>query len=481
MKPSVSVVFASFIALISAIVLVVFIRLPVSSLWRGYNILYVPVELEEQVVLQALEAVGIADAVSLSKQQQPVYSTFAPVQSIVSTQHSYLRQRENYFFDRSQQMQLFYVPSESMEQAQTVVDFLQSLPGGMNAGLEGKTTYPWMVPLVVFLVFLILVVLSRAKGFMLTVGFFPLLFSICIPSYSGAGGATLLLYCFFLCSTFWKRKDMFKAIKKSALILLFGCASVPVAFMGSWKEGLLFLVTIVASLSLCFVLVNWEPKKSKGFMPVPIRSARLVSVVSSVASFTLFIPAVAATILSISLLFFGYFPSDTSINGLFLPAPARYTDTISFDSVSFQDNGQQAYLEEELPSLVHYVDWVWDTLTYSYRSLHELQVFELVSAGETLLLPSYRVNQEGIIQEEYTPVYSLDDAFISSVMEGIQDEAFQIEAVLKKQNCFTSVVYRRMGDFLAGGSQGQVFIFLSLFTTIVISLIAGIFIWRIQK
>ena len=78
MKPSVSVVFASFVALISAIVLVVFIRLPVSSLWRGYNILYVPVELEEQVVLQALEAVGIADAVSLSKQQQPVYSTFAP-------------------------------------------------------------------------------------------------------------------------------------------------------------------------------------------------------------------------------------------------------------------------------------------------------------------------------------------------------------------------------------------------------------------
>ena len=481
MKPSVSIVFASLLAFISAIILVVCIRLPVSSLWKGYNILYVPVELEEQVVLQALESVGIEEVVSLSKQQQPVYSTFAPVQSIVSTQHSYLRQRENYFFDRSRQMQLFYVPTVAMDRAQVAVDFLQSLPGGLNTGLEGKTTYPWIVPLVVFLVFLILVVLSQAKSFMLTAGFFPLLFSVCIPSYSGASGAILLLYCFFLCSTFWKRKEILKAIKKSALILLFGFASIPVAFIGSWKEGLLFLVTIVASLALCYILVNFAPKKSKGFMPVPIRSARLVSLVSSVASFTLFIPAVAATILSVSLLFFGYFPSDTSINGLFLPAPARYTDTVSFDTISFEDNGQQVYLEEELPSLVHYVDWVWDTLTYSYRSLHELQVFELVSAGETLLLPSYRVNHEGIIQEEYTPVYSLNDAFISSVMEGIQDGAFQIEAVLKKQNCFTSVVYRRMRDFLAGGSQGQVFIFLSLLTTIVISLIAGIFIWRIQK
>ena len=95
MKPSVSVVFASLLACISAIILVVCIRLPVSSLWKGYNILYVPVELEEQVVLQALESVGIEEVVSLSKQQQPVYSTFAPVQSIVSTQHSCLRQREN--------------------------------------------------------------------------------------------------------------------------------------------------------------------------------------------------------------------------------------------------------------------------------------------------------------------------------------------------------------------------------------------------
>ena len=481
MKPSVSIVFASLLACISAIILVVCIRLPVSSLWKGYNILYVPVELEEQVVLQALESVGIEEVVSLSKQQQPVYSTFAPVQSIVSTQHSYLRQRENYFFDRSRQMQLFYVPTVAMDRAQVAVDFLQSLPGGLNTGLEGKTTYPWIVPLVVFLVFLILVVLSQAKSFMLTAGFFPLLFSVCIPSYSGASGAILLLYCFFLCSTFWKRKEMLKAIKKSALILLFGFASIPIAFIGSWKEGLLFLVTIVASLALCYILVNFAPKKSKGFMPVPIRSARLVSLVSSVASFTLFIPAVAATILSVSLLFFGYFPSDTSINGLFLPAPARYTEAMSFDSASFQDSGQQEYFGVELPSLVHYVDWVWDTLTYPYRSLHETQIIDLVAVGETVVMPSYQMNDKGIIQEGYTPIYSLDDSFIKSVLEGIREDGFQIERVLKTQNCFTSVVYRRMGDFLGGESQGQVYTILSLLATILISLVAGIFIWRIQK
>lgn len=481
MKPSLTVIFASFFALVSAIVLVVCIRLPVSSLWHGYNILYAPVELDEQLVLQTLEEAGIHNVISLSKQQQPVFSSFAPVQSIVSSQQSYLNQRENYFFDRSRQVQLFYVPSASIRQAQKAVASLQSLPGGEASGLEGKISYPWIVLLVVFVVFGILVILSHARNFMLMSGFFPLLFTVCTPSYSGACGIILLLYSFFLCSMLWKRKEMLKTIRKNFLILLFGFAGIPITFIGSWKDGLLFVLTIFASLTMCYILEHLILNKSRGFIPVPIRSAGLVSLSSSVASFTLFIPAVAAIILSVSLLFFGYFPSDTSINGLFLPAPARYTDTMSFDTASFQDNRQNTYLEEELPSLVHYVDWVWDTLTYPYRSLHQSQGFELASGGETLSLPQYQVNQEGIIQEEYAVVYSLDDLFISSVIDEIKEDGFQIERVLKKQNCFTSVVYRRMGDFLSGGAQGQNFIFLSLFATILVSLIAGIFIWRIKK
>ena len=138
MKPSLTVIFASFFALVSAIVLVVCIRLPVSSLWNGYNILYAPVELDEQLVLQTLEEAGIHNVISLSKQQQPVFSSFAPVQSIVSSQQSYLNQRKNYFFDRSRQVQLFYIPSTSIRQAQNAVASLQSLPGGEASGLEGK-------------------------------------------------------------------------------------------------------------------------------------------------------------------------------------------------------------------------------------------------------------------------------------------------------------------------------------------------------
>lgn len=481
MKLSLPVVVASLLALTTAIILVVFVRIPVSSLWRGYNVLYVPVEIDEERVLQVLDDMGVQDVITLSTQQQPLYSPYAPVQSIVSAERSYLKQRENYFFDRAMQMRLFYVQNDYMNEAFDAVKVIQNFPGGEKSGLEGKASYPWIVIFVVVVVFFVFVFLSKAKIFVLVSGFFPLLFTICIPSYSGAGAVVMLLYTFFLCSTLWQRKKMFKAVLQSSLILLFGISSVIIACIGSWKEGLLLILTLTASLSLCYLLSQFLPVKKRGFMPIPIRSAQLVSVVSSVTSFTLFIPAVAATILFVALFFFGYFPAYSSINGLFLPAPARYTDTASFDAMSFQDNVQVAYFGEELPSLVHYVDWVWDTLTYPYRSLHETEVLELVSLGETVFLPYYRENQEGVIEEEPTAVYSLDEAFISAVMEGIRDDSFQIEEVLKNQNCFTSVIYRRMGDFLSGGFQGQIFIVLSLLSTVAISLVAGIFIWRIQK
>lgn len=482
MKFSLSVIFSSIIALVAAIILVVFIRLPIASLWKGYSIVYIPVEIEENYVLQVFEEAGVKGVISLSKQQIPLVSTYAPVQSIVNPEYSYIHQRENYFFDRSQQMKLYYVPQKFVERAANALENLQGELNGKDSGIEGRASYPWVIFFIITAVFGVLVLMAKSRIFMVAAGIFPLLFSYCIPSYSGAGAATLLLYGFFLCCPFWRRKDMLKAIIGNNLIRLFCLSGIPVAFIGSWHESILFVVALIGALCVCYLLSQYASSKSRGFfLPVPIRSAQFVSIVSSIASFTLFIPAVAATILSIALFFFGYFPADTSINGLFLPAPARYTDTMSFNTDSFQDNVQQAYLGEELPSLVHYVDWVWDTLTYPYRSLHESPSLELVSVGERVVLPVYEINDEGLIQEQVTQIYHLDENFISSVLDGIRNDGLQIETILKNQNCFTSVEYRRMGDFLTVGSQSQFFVVLALLLTVMISLVAGILIWRIKK
>ncbi len=76
MKLSLPVVVASLLALTTAIILVVFVRIPVSSLWRGYNVLYVPVEIDEERVLQVLDDMGVQDVITLSTQQQPLYSPY---------------------------------------------------------------------------------------------------------------------------------------------------------------------------------------------------------------------------------------------------------------------------------------------------------------------------------------------------------------------------------------------------------------------
>ena len=477
MKFSLSV--AVLVVLLSSLALVSSISLPVSSLWRGYNILYVPVAVGERDVLRVLEEAGVSGAVARSEQRQPLFSAFAPVQSISGHRHSYLSQRENYFFDRSRQMRLFYIPTKAMGRGLAAARVIQGLPGGEGAGLEGRVAYPWVVPLVALTVLLVLAALSKARDFMLVSGLFPLLFCCCLPSHSGAAAVSLLLCGFFLCGAFWRRRDMLKAVLGSSPVLLFCLSGILVAFVGSWREGLLFVAAIAASLALCHLFARHVLSREKGFLL--IRSAQAVPVASSVPPLAMLIPAAAAGVLSASLFFFGYFPADTSISGLFLPAPARYTGTMSFDAASFQDSGRLAYPREELPSLVHYVDWVWDTVTYPYRPLHEPVADGLASVGEEVLLPRYQVGREGEIRGEWDAVHSLDESFISSVMEGIQDGSLQIEGVLKAQGCFTSVVYRRMGDFQGGGFRGQLSVLASLLATAAVSLAAGIFIWRSKK
>lgn len=480
MKPSLSVVFSIIATILCAAALVSSVRLPVSSLWRGYSVVYVPVEVEESLVLEALGASGIRDIISLSSQRVPLVSSYAPVQSITRPEHSYLRQRENYFFDRSRQMRLYYVPHRYMVQAVSAVGRLHGWSGGEGAGIEGRMVYPWIVPLISAVAYTALVFLSQSRIFMVAAGLFPLLFSCCVPSYSGAGASVLLMYGLYLCSPFWGRKDMLRAALKSPLILLFCLAGLLAGLVASLQEGLLLAVALAGSLALCHLLLRYS-LSPRGFFLVPIRSAPLVSVVSSVGLPTLLIPAGAAAALSVALFFQGHSPVDNALNGLFLPAPARYTDAMTFDSASFQGDGQDARLGEELPSLVHYVDWVWDTLTYPYRSLHDSAVRRLASVGETVLVPSYEMTDGGLIQEQLSDVQTLDEAFITAAIEGIRDDSLQIERVLKTQNCFTSVVYRRMGDFPVGRSKEFPLAALSLWAAILTSLVAGIFIWRVQR
>ena len=58
--------------LISLILIFSFRSLPSGKLCKEYNVIYVPVEADDSVVLQAIEGCGIENAVSLSQQFLPL-------------------------------------------------------------------------------------------------------------------------------------------------------------------------------------------------------------------------------------------------------------------------------------------------------------------------------------------------------------------------------------------------------------------------
>ena len=78
----------------------------VASTWEGYRILAVPVSVSEKKVLNELESQGITDVISFSSVSMCPKNELTPVTSF---EMSYREAVKKYFFDETQQNNLFYV------------------------------------------------------------------------------------------------------------------------------------------------------------------------------------------------------------------------------------------------------------------------------------------------------------------------------------------------------------------------------------
>ena len=79
-------------------------RIPESHSWKGYFVVYVDRTIPESEVLTTFSDYGVKKIITLSGQRQPFVSDYVPVQSLDSDE--YLTDRQRYFFDQSQKMQL---------------------------------------------------------------------------------------------------------------------------------------------------------------------------------------------------------------------------------------------------------------------------------------------------------------------------------------------------------------------------------------
>lgn len=414
-------VIPSIISIAIFFLLLILRTVPTSKLWKGFSVLYVPCETDAKVVMSALQDAGCEDVISLYNQRIPFINQFLPINA--DSNDSYLSQRNLYFFDKDRKVTIYYIPDQFAKQAKTACEILIK-DYSVNAGLDSKSSFPLLTPIICILAALILFISAKKKLVFLLASIFPIIFTFAMPFYTNAACVCLFLYAAFIAQKIWKRKGSFDCIKSNPYLLILIFISISGTFFSSFVSGLMFILSLCASVLLLCIKNNYENYRDSKlrFCPVLMRNAKLMNMVDINSIKKALVPA-----FSIILLFVLYI---TSVNiftvsnsgDLSFPMPTRYN------------------VENGIPNLDDYIVWNWNTVTKPYKSLNSTYSNVPVE-GETVVIQRFKDSDDGVISTEEV-LYSFDDSFKKEAVSLIDDLQYPaIEKLMKHQESGFSVDY----------------------------------------
>jgi hypothetical protein len=420
--------------------LILFKSIPVTRIWNSYQVLYVDAKTDEQTVLSYLHDAGCKDVISLSSQQVPLYSPYVSVEP-GADKTNYLQRRLGYFTDQSKAYRLFYIPSAYERQTATAVNELSS-KASIKAGLDGKSSYPWIVPVVCLFAFIFFFCIAKNKLLYGAAGILPVLFTFSKPFYPNAAGVILLLFSFYLEERYWNRKGALHRICTNVYTItltLFALAAV----FSSWQSGLVFLLVLCGSASCIMLydeLMAVEEQKAS-FTYTLILPAKLLPVMHRKASEYMLVSSGAIAVLLVLFLGSARFVPQIEVNGLSLPSPVS--------AKAYSASGESD--EDRLPALSDYFVWSWNTITFPYKNLNtKADEADDVKPGDKITFTQYKQTDQGIETYESTP-YEFNGEFMATSEKNIDSLDYPaVEKLMKKQGRNTTVAYVSKSS---GGSE----------------------------
>jgi len=417
---------APIISLLALFMLFCFKTVPSGKLWKGYNVLYVPVETDDSTVINVFKDLEINDHFELSGQYIPLlFSAYSPEISMLrlhstDSEYQYLSKRNAYFFDKSNKYRLYYIPTAYKNQLGDCINILSKQ--GIKAGMDGSASYPFLIPVITFILFVILLLSSKYKIVFGAGSALLLVYVYCNPFYSSAVAVCLFMLCIFFLSNVWNRKGFVNYLLGNYAIPAMLFFSLVGAFAGSLKAGFMFILTAAGCFALIYSvceLLNFLLSK-RSFVPVFIRPAKRVSVYGGKLTQTL-----VGTICSVLfLLIVSLITSNTSINAKFakLVLPAA--------------NGGSS----ELVTLDDYYDFAWNVSSYPYKSLNK-------NDNEGFYEYPHYVEKDGVIVET-KKVRAFNDSFKTETYDAIDNLQFNsVEKLIKSQGSEVKPGYASSGSY----------------------------------
>ena len=100
----------------SLITMIIFRAVPATKLWAGYTVMSVPVETDAKLVIEGLEKCGCKAVICRAAQQVPLdlpqNSPEVSLAALGAGASDYLLRRNQFFFDKSGTLELYYIPDE---------------------------------------------------------------------------------------------------------------------------------------------------------------------------------------------------------------------------------------------------------------------------------------------------------------------------------------------------------------------------------
>ena len=421
------VIVSAAVCLLALSSFVFFRSVPVSRLWKGYQVLYVTsATMSESDVLAVLQEAGCKQVVAKATQQIPIIAPFSPVQ--VQTEDSYLNRRNAFFTDQQNRAMVFYIP-EGQDMAVSRALRVLNDTKNTDAGTDGAASFPWISPLLCVGFAALCLFFAKNKRVLAPAAFFLLAFSFSRPLLTTSAAVCLALYGFFLLQKIWGRKGFVKSANNPLAVL---CLLVPLVLLcvSSPLSAFFYAVALVAAfcalLLVALLKSLYDEQKAHGsFTPVLIRSARLIPLVERkevklilalalAVVAILLVSVVGATVQSV--------PLDSAQPAL--PAPVA---------------GKNA-----LPDLDDFMAWSWNTVTFPYRKMTE-RAPQVPMDGDSVTMTEFAEADWRIAGTEKT-VFVFNSAFRNSLYDSVRKLPYPaLEKMLVKQGKDTRYSYAKGG------------------------------------
>ena len=275
-------IFSPVLFLACVILIIFFKTIPIEKLWKDYSVLYVQNDVSDDSVQKALVSSDIQNYVCLSNQFLPINISENSIEytmfKLNASKNDYSNRRVNYFFDKSKNFRLYYIPNEYTQNLSDAIHILSK--NKIECGVDSKQTVSYFLFLFFIAAAAVLTVFSKNKTIFLGSCFLELLFLWCNPFYPVTVSLIILLLPVFFVSNIWKRNCFVEYLVSNLWCIIILAVSIICNFSISLKTGLLFLALLLSVLLFMMISYFIEDyfEKKYIFVPVFIKSAKMVSI-----------------------------------------------------------------------------------------------------------------------------------------------------------------------------------------------------------